>query len=417
MFELSVYDLFVYSGIGKRVTVILKNKTAYRGVLKQIQTDFIVLYDLSTKLNVTIDALGIAKITFEGLSERNIIDYSQLSKFRRSCEKKINENDVSLGTVFSEDIQQYRQTCENDLICSYLNAELSKKATRMFPSELEVIYSLFKKESTDSTTREPYIYRIIEIMMLMRMRRFDKAFELSFNLSQNTDITVFLKVQYCLFAQIRHYLGVLFWLEKLMSHMSAEEIVSQENTWWYYLKLCVRYSNYEKATRLIGELSEINKQLALNSLAYLLIENGSNGQAIRILEYSLNDSLLSLVETNDIISKSSGFLISDSDNNYHRYLKCINTIISNGSVSFYKQEEDIFGYIYDFVPDREYGFILGFDLLPYFFRVESIRSDSVTAAIRQNICSFLSIREEQLVFVTFRRSIESKRAYNAIEIV
>lgn len=417
MFELSVYELFVLSGIGKRATVLLQNKTAYRGILNQISSDVIVLCDLSTKLNITILVSEIETIVFEGLSERNKIDYNKLSRFRRFCEKQVNENDVSFGAVFFDEIQQYRQYCTNDRIDNYLEAELTKNASHFYPSEVEVLYEIFKKDVTNYTMLDPHIFSIIEIMMCVRMRRFDKAFESSFRHSQDIDRAVFLTVQYCLYAQIKHYIGALFWLEKLMSVMSAEEIVSKNNIWWYYLKLCVRYSNYEEALKLICKLSEINKQLALNSLAYLLIENGSNGQAVRILEYSLNDGLLSFMETNEIINRNSGFLISDPDNNYHRYLKCINTIIANGSVSFYEQEEDICGYVYDFVPDREFGFILGFDLLPYFFRVESICSDSVNEALRQNICSFLSVKDEQLVLVTFRRSVESKRTYNAIEIV
>ena len=208
-------------------------------------------------------------------------------------------------------------------------------------------------------------------------------------------------------------MGSLFWLER--HYIGQDLLAAEDNKWWFYLRLVNKYSYYENVIELLKKKSNTSPQIAIQSLAYLLLANNNIGIASQLLENMYEK--IQPDEAKQVIDMNSHYLTSDYDNNYHRYIKCLDTIIEGNKIYQYEDDESITGYIYEYVPDREFGFIIGFDLLSYFFRKESIISESLNKDIKNNICAMLSVSEEDLVLATFKRSSETKRSYNAIEIV
>ena len=417
MFQYTAYELFENACIGKRVSVLLHDGTTRNGVLNRIGDGLVDLFEPAAGLAVPIPAADIKTLTFGGRSDRVQVGGAQLAQFRRGCEKRVNESNLSIGVTFADSIRACLQYCENPRLIRYLNAELEKKGHTYLPSEAEVLYDFFRETFSDGLTVDEYTRKVVEVLLLSRMRRFDLAYATSQTLVASADRSFFFLLQVSLAAQMKHHVGVLFWLEKYYAGLTAEQLQQAGDVWWLYLKLCIRYASYGGVLALIRRLSERDQKTALESLAYLLLENGSSAKATRVLEYSMADTLLTCEETGATLDRNGGYLIEDHDNNYHRFLHCINRIFSDGCLKTYSDGDDIHGYVYEYVPDKEFGFILGFDLIPYFFRAESINSESVTTALRQNICSFKAVKDEDPVFVTFRRASESKKTYNAIDIV
>jgi hypothetical protein len=204
-----------------------------------------------------------------------------------------------------------------------------------------------------------------------------------------------------------------FWLTQYFLR-DRDENDRDNPLWWFYLQNAAACASFEEIPPMLKTVSQKNIRLAMESLAYLFVLNGSRTQAAFVLA-SLD---IDAEEASEICENYCLQLRSDPDNQYHRYLRCFNEIIGRHLLTKYEQSEGICGYVYDFVPARSYGNILGYDLLRYFFHSnEDNCSSSAISTIRKNICTLKTVAEEDLVMVTFRRSGNAKRTYEALNIV
>ena len=215
-----------------------------------------------------------------------------------------------------------------------------------------------------------------------------------------------------LYNQMNDYNQCFFWLTQYFLR-AGEENIRDTSLWWHYLQQAAMFASYEEIPRFLKTASQKNARLAIESLAYLFVLNGMRTQSSSLLTSIDNDE-----EASDICENYCRQLRSDPDNQYHRYLRCFKEIIGKRLFVKYDQPEGICGFVYDFVPSRSYGNILGYDLLRYFFYSnEGNCSNSARNTIKKNICTLKPVAEEELVMVTFCRSSEAKRTYEALNIV
>ena len=413
MYEFSIHDLRRAAYIGQRTTIKLHKGSEIRGILTQICLEYLCIRDIDTGLEISVPSIDIKNLIFDGYSKKLKINSIEMSKFKRQCERLAEEANITIGYFFSSDIKSYANNCINDDLKSYLLSEIQNKAGKFTIGEYEEFYEYLLSEKKHSK-EDKKAFDIISILMLFRMRKYNNAVTYAVGLLEKKNLADVALVMTCLFTQMKNHMEALFWLERYYL-LERNSTTNWDNIWWFYLKMISKYSSYEKIECLLKNMAEISSRTAIESLSYLLLANNSVNIATQLLdrvdEYLTHDEAIELIERN------CSFLISDQDNNYHRFVRCIDNILDKGLISEYDDSEDITGYIFDYVPDREFGFALGFDLIVYFFRKESIHSNNVNKHIKDNICSMLSVNEEDLVSVTFKRSLESKRSYNAIDIV
>ncbi len=413
MFKYSKNDLLRASCIGQQTTVTAADHSEVTGVLRQIDISGLTVAEYKTGLEIKIRFDDIETAAFGNASARRQMDHLELARFQKQCERTAEQANLTLSRMFKTELAALAQSCGDWDIKEYLEAEIGNTASLYSAEECENLYDFhFKDERFCS--RPEFAAAVAEAMVLYRMRRFDKAAALILGSSGTAKPTDTALAMACLASQMRNRTGALYWLERYYLK-GLETKISLDNVWWLYLRLCGRYSAYEGACRMLEAVTQDNPGLAVRSLAYLLLINNNSGFAMQLLDYA--DDVLNANEALELVERNSVYLISDRDNNYRRYVKCAGKIIREGELRIYGDEEDICGYVYDYVPDREFGFIVGCDLISYFFRRESVMSDNVNERIKSNICSFRSVEEEEPVMVTFKRTPESKRSYNAVNIV
>ena len=413
MYEFSIYDLRRASCIGQRAIIVLRKGKKIRGSLEQICRNYLCIQDFETGLEINVPNNDIESLIFEGYSKELEMNSVGLSKFKRQCERIAEEVNISLGSLFSYDIENYANNSQNIDLKNYLLAETQNKAGKYTIDEYEEFYEYLLSDEKHAK-EDRRTFNIINILMLFRMRKYGSAVAYAVGGLQEEGIMKMALIISSLMTQMKNHMGALFWLEHYYLSGGISNI-DRDNVWWFYLKLISKYSAYESVIPLLKNMAARSPQIAVQSLAYLLLTNNSVSFAMQILDCM--DEYLTVEEAVDLIDRNGGILLSDLDNNYHRFIRCMKNIVENRSISEYDDSEDITGYVFDYVPDREFGFILGFDLIVYFFRKESIYSDNVNKHIKDNICSMLSVSEEDLIMVTFRRTLESKRSYNAVDIV
>ena len=414
VYEFSINDLRRASCIGQRTNILLHKGARIRGILEQICLEYVCVRDTDTGLVINIPNTDVESLLFEGYSKDMRINSVGLSKFKRQCERFAEDANITLGRFFCSDIEHYANGCKNKDLKGYLLEEIQNKAGKHTVGEYEEFYEYLLSEKTH-ITKNKRAFNIINTLMLFRMRRYDSAVAHTVGLLGDRSTEDASLILACLSAQMKNHMEALFWIERyyLYGKTTAD---AWDNAWWFYLRMISKYSAYESlAAPLLKKMAGASPKIAIQSLAYLLLANNSVNFAAQLLERV--DEYLTVSEAIELIERNNSLLVSDIDNNYHRFVRCIKSIVENGAISEYDDAEDITGYVYDYVPDREFGFILGFDLISYFFRKESINSDNVNKHIKNNICSMSSVSEEDLVMVTFKRSSESKRSYNAIDIV
>ena len=399
--------------MGQRAAISLKNGNKICGILEQIYLQGICIRDTMTGLEIKIPNTDIQKLSFEGYSKERKINNMELLRFKRQCERYAEEANITLGKFFSFDIVYYAKHCDNNDLKEYLLSETQNRGGKYTVGEMEEYYEYLLSDEEQMTDCSRGFY-IINILMLFRMRKYDSAVANAIGILGEEDIVDATLIMVCLMTQMKNHIESLFWLERYYT-FERVSMKNQDHIWWFYLKMISKYSAYEHLVPLLKNMAHTSPKTAIQSLSYLLLANNSVSFAAQLLDCV--DEYLTEEEAVGLIDRNSGYLISDCDNNYHRFLRCMERIIDNQAFVEYVDSQDINGYIYDYVPDKEFGFILGFDMVVYFFRKESVNSDNVNRHIKDNICSTLSVDEEDLILVTFKRTLESKRSYNAIDII
>ena len=408
MYLLESKAFLQFSNIGKHITLQLKDKTTFAGTLLRISTDCLTILDAASGLEQDISSDQISYIEL-GTAQTQISS-QDISKFLHSHDKMARDPMTTIADVFRAELLAFAEKCQNEGIRSYLTAECGHCLTAKSPMEVLEVYREYESyagpELPDALTDS-----CIRAMMLMRMCFYSRAFAqlLPWLMKQRTTGVMMLA---CFYTQMNHHISTLFWLNKYFPE-APDNITKENRTWWFYLWLCSRFASYETISSLLPALAETNAPLALESLLYLLLLNQSRNIALNVFDAMASG--LSDTQSAELIQTCTVYLVSDPDNNYHRYEKCMRAIFTSNTLQEYDDNEQINGFIYEYVPDKKFGFIVGDDLLTYFFREESLNK-SVMNDIRANINAFLPVAEESLCPVSFRRSTSAKRSYAATNI-
>ena len=407
MYSLTSKAFLQFSNIGEHITVQLKNKTSLTGTLLCINTDCLTIrdtcglvQDISSEQISCID-LGTAQ---------TLISSEDINQFQSEHDATARDPQTTIADVFREKLLAYAEHCTNEKIRSYLTSECDRCTLYKTPIEVSVVYTEYESyvslDPPDALTDS-----CIRSIMLMQMGFYQRAFVQLLPWMNKHRKTGPLMLA-CYYTQMNNQISALFWLDIYFKNAS-DRIVKENRTWWFYLWLCSRFAAYETVCRLLNTLADSYAPLALESLLYLLMLNQSRHIALNVFDAMASG--LSNTQAAELVNTCTTFLVSDPDNNYHRYVKCVNAIFASNEILEYEDEEQICGFIYEYVPDRKFGFIVGKDLLTYFFREESI-SSGVMNDIRSNINAFLPVAQESLCQVKFRRSRSSKRSYSATQI-
>lgn len=410
MLDYTINDLRETSCINKIVTVVYDDLSEVRGVLSKITSDSICIREINSEIEINIPDKSIKKLHFNNRDSAKL--FRKLNEMKMRYDKISDDAYINIPDMFQQELEKFASVCENVVLSSYIEEEIGYKSAKYSIHKIELIYEDFLVNTKNKYIGDTII-AVIESLILLRMRKSDEAYSCALNQLTNYPEILFL-ICTCLSVQTKNIIESVYWLNMFFSYTETRNIPKLE-TWWYYIRMISRYSAYDQAIPVMKKLAQTEPKLILESLIYLLVSDNHAGIAVNLMDY-IDCSLTSeIIES--LIDHNSCFLITDEDNNYHRFLRCINTIINNRDIKLYSDSEYINGYIYDYVPDRKFGFIIGFDLVVYFFRAESIIEERLIKKIKKNICSMGHVKNEDLILVSFKRTRESKRSFNAIEII
>lgn len=413
MLNYTINDLKKISCIQKIVTVVRNDESKIKGILTKITAGSICVQEIQSGLEINIPDHCIMNLRFDDNEKQSYDLFNRLNNMKRKYDKISDDARITLFGVFKEKIEMFANVCENPVLKSYIKTEETHRAAKYNINELNNIYEDFVK-NTKEKYKENIVINIIESMLLLRMKRVDEAYFCIIQAAEKFNIDDIFLICTCLGIHSNNSMEAIYWLHRFFSQTKAENIVNME-LWWYYLRMTSIYSLYDQIIPVMKYLAKKDPLLALESLIYLLVSNNHTGIAANLLDYTDHNPSTEIVH--NFIDCNSCFLVTDEDNNYHRFLRCINTIINQKDIRLYDDKDYINGYIYDYIPDRGYGFIIGFDLVVYFFRTESVKSNNLHMNIKNNICSMSHVKDEDLVMVTFKRSRESKISFNATDII
>ena len=410
MRDYTINDLREISCVNKIITVVHNDSSEIKGVLSKITSDSICVCEINSNIEINIPDKSIKRLYFNNQDSAKL--FRKLNEMKIRYDKISDDAYINIPDMFQQELQEFASVCGNVVLSSYIEEEIGNKSAKYSIHKLELIYDDFLVNTKNKYVGNPII-AVIESLILIRMRRSDEAYSCALNQLTKYPEILFL-ICTCLSVQTKNIIESVYWLNMFFSYKETRNIPKLK-TWWYYIRMISRYSAYDQAIPVMKKFAQTEPKLMIESLIYLLVSDNHAGIAVNLLDYidcSLTAEILESLIDHNII-----FLITDEDNNYHRLLRCINTIINNKDIKLYSDSEYINGYVYDYVPDRKFGFIIGFDLVVYFFRAESIINEYLDNKIRKNICSMEHVKNEELVLVSFKRSRESKRSFNAIEIM
>lgn len=411
----TINDLRKIACIQRIVTAVKNDGSELKGTLTKITSESICVKEKQSGIETNIPNTLIQSLIFDDEAGRRYDMLNRLKNMKNKLDRYANDSSITMYEIFRDRLEDFSDKCDNPVLAEYLTKEKEHKTGGYSrnPKELDYIYGDFLKNTKKSFIDDPSA-ALIEAMLLMRMRRMDEAFFCVLREIERAEREDVFLMSACLGIQSRNSMAALYWLNRYFELAGAERPVSQA-LWWYYMRMTGKYSVYDYAVPTLRNLAGADPAAALESLIYLLVSCNHAGAAANLLEYTAYNPSSETV--NNFIDTFSCFLVTDEDNNYRRFLRCINEIIENKYIRLYKDSEDINGYIYDYIPDKEFGFIIGFDMAMYYFRAESIKSPNLKSNIERNICSASHVKDESLVLATFKRNRASKVSFNANDIV
>ena len=395
--------------IHSNIAVFLKNEDVYFGKLQEIKKDTICLLDSKTNLEVDLLISSINQVGLYADDPHKTTTRESLWAFRHEKNKLADTSLPTIAHFFQKSMENIINLCDNELIRLYFEREINGKTGKLTIIALQEYSNMVDKENR--LKREPKLFNLAKSVISYRTRDYSNITKHCFSDITHGEVRDYLTAS-LFYAQMKDLHGFLFWMTKYLQETNNTTLF-HDKVWWFYLRTVVQYAAYESIESILYKVAVFDKKLALESLAYLLSINNSTNLANIVLSQATDDILTSDCEY--LVNTYVAFLSPDYDNNYHRYVKWLNYILFENRVCV-DSTTKIEGIIYDFIPERKFGFILGYDLLSYFFRAEGIITHRVENEIRDNLCSLLSVKDESPVCVSFIRTSESKRVYNAIEI-
>lgn len=405
MYTLSIKDFLNNSHMGKHITIILRSSLKIEGILMKVSRDRIKIIEEDLKLPQEILTENIENVIIGRITEKNY-NRDELRRFRNIHNQLSEKPELSFSCRFKKEIFEFADDCCDPFLNQYAHALSEQRAAHISQNVLE---DYIKRLDKFGNARN---CNLIRILLLLQLGKYGDAVEFLYDgsvLECQEDL-----LRSCFFSQIKNSVGTYYWVTRYLRRCT-DGAFCRDNIWWFYLRHAVQFASYEHINALLKKVAYYDVDIAIESMSYILSLNNSSLAALKLLGQQKEETNASEIE--DIIDINCSFLSSDVDNYYHRYVRCIETIIKEDKLTIFDDAEMIMGYVYDFVPDRQYGFIVGCDSLSYFFRIESIENKMITNEIKKNICSLKPSNEEELVQVVFARSKEGKRTYTAIQIV
>lgn len=406
------------AGIGYEIKIYLKNGSNKSYILKGMDNEYLYVEDITGfdyKLN--IERIEYVESTAIGNVMKEINDKTELfslNEFIKEKNKLGGNVYFNASDLFAYEIDSITKRVDSVLLKEYLSSNRGRMNVLNGEQAVELydnIQKLYEEQKIDRN-----IWLIGNIIILLASRKYKECVAQCFRmLNEDENFLNKRKVYLCLtfvMNQLKDEDQSFYWLEKyFMSNMDGLREIGKDSLWWRYLRNTVEFASYERLDKLLEQIFKHDSSLACQSLAYVLALNNANVQASYVRK---------LIGQPDVCWETvySAFLSlkSEKDNKYHRFLRCIYYIITKGKYKYFEKDTDIKGLVYDYVPHRCYGFILGFDMIKYFFHLE--RTSNVTIKnIKDELCSFKDIEEEEICMVTFNRSSECKRAYEAFDVI
>uniref|UniRef100_UPI004055BB67 hypothetical protein n=1 Tax=Agathobacter sp. TaxID=2021311 RepID=UPI004055BB67 len=423
-------DDFITMFLNKEIVVYFKNKKVEDFILKEIYLKHDE-EEAGQNTDVTYSYIGVEdSIGFSRkilLANIEAIDFGIKESYYGSHHSKIEIRDIKdfvkkknvMATsaafdslsVFEAEIQTLKQALGESGVSDFLSVD---KINRVSLGETDFEYFI-KELNLVGDKLNSYTFLIGELILHLEGRYFKDCIQRCMELLQNSQDDDFISKVYFALSfvtnQIRDYDQSFYWLEKYF--LKKPSAIEETNfLWWRYLFNTVEFCSYENLGILLKHVHKENRKLSLESLGYVLALNNLAMQAAHVLSYSNN-----MIQFNwDEIESIYNHLRTDTDNKYHRFLKCVKYISSERKYQAFQSNDNIKGLVFDYVPYRGYGFILGYDMIKYYFHSSEV--DSITLkSIRKEICSMQHVAEEELCRVSFSRTVDSKRSYEAYKVV
>lgn len=402
-----------YVGVGGEITIVT-GKIKRKGILMGVGSKY-----LSYENEIGIpEKIAISEIDSVELNDKNSTDvYSPnkdiqqlLDRFIKSKRNLSGNSRLHFSQAFIKELNVISQKIGDPIIKEYFSPKrIDKVILDDYQAEVISDYLAGLNEQEIFSSAE---YLLLSMIIYLKTMCYEKCISECFRLiKEDTGCIEVLKILSFVMSRIRDDDQAYYWLEKYFLQM-PEAIVEDNALWWRFLEWDVEFSSYVATRDIISRLNERDNILAAKSLTFLFALNNRYSTAISIYEQVMKNSMpKGQYEIQQLLDS----LREEEDNKYHRMLRCIERMENEGQYHTYEEDTMIQGYVFEYVPLRAYGFIIGFDRIKYYFHVEDM-SDLTMKMVKGEICSIKPVNEENLCLVQFDRTKESKRLYAAYNI-
>lgn len=208
-------------------------------------------------------------------------------------------------------------------------------------------------------------------------------------------------------------------LNHFWEHFSFEE-GNYLHLWWWYLDSAEKYNDFEMLRNI--DITRNNIWIIYKSLIYIFYKYKNKNQVDVLVEKlrnidSIEDDISALVDLDEaveIIYFIRNYLPVQEEGHYLRFAHCVDKILEEIQKDGYEcsKNEEMSGYIYEYVPRKEYGFIIGKDLQRYFFHRDDLKQGK-EKEIREAFSMEKNPWQEPLVTADFNYRYETKRSKHA----
>ncbi len=419
MDKMGLEEFLAGCGINRKIKVYKKDKeggSVY--TLKEIGAEYLYALDsVGFRCKLAMDSIAAIEWA-DGVPDRKgpvkkeeAAGLKKLIKEKNDLRDKANLDTLEL---FRNEISILSEKVDSALLKEYLTNSRSRMVLLDEMQAEEFLVSFQKMFERGEIDR--YVMHIGSMVVCIAGRKFKECIAQCFQMLHGADRRENKRKGYLCLAYVMNRLKdedqSFYWLEKYF--LEGTQILREDSSyplWWRYLANTVGFGSFERLGGILQQVYEFDKNLAYESLAYVLAQNNAQRQA-NYLVSCMEQAELSW----DTLHGAYQKLDSEKDNKYHRFLKCADDILSNGKYKTYDKDQGIDGLVYEYVPMRSYGFIIGYDMIKYFFHSECA-SPRVIKDIKASICTIKSVEEEELCKVAFSRNSECKRVYEAYDVV
>lgn len=174
--------------------------------------------------------------------------------------------------------------------------------------------------------------------------------------------------------------------------------------WWKFVQYSVRYGDFSIFRQIVPKSA--NSEFLLKAMIYTFYAYNMGNLCERMMPL-LDERIEEQIQK---IQFFMHYFPEDSDTYYKRGELGIEQIIKeyNDKQNLFG-EEQIKGYVYEYIYDKKSGYLIGADFQNYFYREEDV-SKNLLEMIRENISSKLEVQNQDLLKVWFvKKQIGEKR--------